>query len=231
MWTFVGIFILILLVHGPDFYRKHFKKIPEVLPIFYVYKIEKEHYICKQVGDQMFWLKDFPNQVIEEYDTWKANSEKKKRNPFSFTDKIKEAARITSYYENKTARGPYSTMGYGWQTPDHLKQESDANKAKIIVDMLSGKYDVEMAKVKAKEDQEELEKQKKAELLLNNRFSSGDFIYHSAMYDKGSNNDPISLKTRTSEILRLTPLLIAADERKDEEAVGHILLEMEAVIR
>lgn len=233
MWTFVGIFILAILVHGRDFYRKYFKTTPEVVPIFYVYKIEKDHYICKQEGEQMFWLQYCPSQIIEEYDRWKSKSEKKmKKEPFfTFTDKIKEAVRITSYHENRTTSGPYTTMGYGWQTPDHLKEESDATKAKIIVDMLSGKYDIEMAKQKAKEEQEELERQRKAEMQLNNRFSSGDYIYQSGMYDKSSNNDQISLKSRTSEILRLTPLLIAADERKDEEAVGLILMEMEAVIR
>jgi hypothetical protein len=233
MWSIIGVIILFLLVYGPGFYKSYrAEKKVKTDPIFYVYKIERDFHICKKEDEKIAWLRYCPQSIFREYEDYKSRlaSKSLKASPlFTFTDRIQEAARITSGYEDKETRGPYSTCGYHWNTSFKIKEEWEERKAKIIVDMLSGKYDAEMARMKALEEQQAREKQEKEERLLNQRFASGDFVYQSSVYTE--NVVPLSLKTKTSEILRLTPLLIAADERKDEEAVGQILLEMDAVIR
>lgn len=240
MWSIIGIIVLFIIVHGPEFYRKNIRdrESKNTGPIYYVYRVENEFFICKQVNEKIFWLKECPYQIISFYNLYKNNRIGKKRKrkegyDFVFTDKIKEAAPVNGYQEHGQIIGPYTITGFGWNHPEEFKIKAAEDKAKVIVDMLSGKFDIEMAKVEARERQIEKEKQEKEEQRLNKRFANGDYIYQSAVYDSNNWNSStrVPLKNKTSEILRLTPLLIAADERKDEEAVGLILTEMEAVIR
>lgn len=190
---------------------------------YYSIRVDKSLYICREIEGKLSYLSSNTDFLFDKYDRSKQAS-----TPFfRFTDKITEASLVHAYNENKDTRRPYEIWSYAFSTPDEFKQAADENKARIIVDMLSGKFEQEIAKY---QQELQLKKEKEAafrEQQLLDKFRKAEFLYESEVFP----NTQITSKAKRDEILRLTPLLIEADARKDEEAVGKILLEMEAVIR